>query len=1172
MAAVIGLRGLERGDNFELATNVTNAGNFDDLVYTAGNRRYFLQLKHTENRGRKMLNGDLLKLLQKSLQSYCDIKRCDNFKDIPIDNSHFIIYTNEQLTQTLLKQNRTKREDDIFFKTCDKGEIFSFSQENKNILIDMYTLLEDDAKQSKEFRDSCDREILNEFLKNFILITGQKGQSELDEVIAEEIRKHLAANDDNEVYKAELLEFKTQVEIWCRDKKEKMTATTFRNWLQAAKNKACAAVFRSSFKNGTTTLVKTGIKFSHSEISRLQTELSDRPVVHLRSDALTLCSILLQDCLDTSKCIFITFELLRSNKTLLQHAWFGGHWGWLIVFCDSTVMQSDISDTCLEISENITCAPSSKRVIILTTCSVAKIADFIPIEHKFTFEQLSKESQEIVLDKKIDFQGCEVTMRSVLQRHGNVQHVLGPELVTELITEGTAINIGGRLQANGGYYAPRILERKIWLRSNVLQNLNHVFVVDGTTMEDLHQIVPSGKTVEYVSLEEIYVRNFTEDMRGRIFLLPKADAENCFLEICKKLEGRPLHWVEFKDGFLLWKMSQGDTESLLDYIDADKTRADMRIITEWMKSGSSEVNEELIWKMGERTVLVVAEPGMGKSSTTKHVAWNTKLADRTWWVVRINWNDHTRKLQEIDTETFNFDSLVEFLCSAAFTESKYTDINRNLLKQALQYSGNVTVLMDGFDEISPTHADKAAVILSKLMKTKVERVWVTSRPVEKERLEKELCVCSFSMKRLSRASQKEMLRKLWKCKAGKKEEKLNDFLSSVNKSVHDENFTGCPLYITTIATAYEMEKEKYLNPEDSQCPEIDFLKLYAKFLERKLHIYLTEKRKAEETNSCVLDDDECLKETYLKNFEKCALVAILSPSILKSLHNKKIEESLQPVLRRVQAGRDKTGIVMNVVDGKPQFVHPTFAEYFTARWFSRNFEFNRSVMGDILFDHTYWGIKDMFDRILAEDCPLHCAVLQSDKERFETLMEEGSDVSAVDKGGRTVMHIIATRHWMPSEIINTISKCRVFLDTRDCVLQWTPLQYAIKSGNWFIVERLLESSVDRCGLDMIRQRKEDTDYINPIIMHAATHGYLLLLEFLYSIGVNIHQTSERGIPAMQGEQLLVGKSLIEPGANCNTRYSDGKTLSVQADTEGSLDVRTLEEGVASLYVHDTRGK
>jgi hypothetical protein len=106
------------------------------------------------------------------------------------------------------------------------------------------------------------------------------------------------------------------------------------------------------------------------------------------------------------------------------------------------------------------------------------------------------------------------------------------------------------------------------------------------------------------------------------------------------------------------------------------------------------------------------------------------------------------KLQDITAATFSFESLVEFLCSAAFPESKYTDINRSLLKQALQSSGNVTVLTDGFDEISPTHVDKAAAILSELMKTKVRRLWVTSRPVMKERLEKEFGVPAFTLKEL----------------------------------------------------------------------------------------------------------------------------------------------------------------------------------------------------------------------------------------------------------------------------------------------------------------------------------------------------------------------------------------------------------------------------------------
>jgi Cdc6-like AAA superfamily ATPase len=91
----------------------------------------------------------------------------------------------------------------------------------------------------------------------------------------------------------------------------------------------------------------------------------------------------------------------------------------------------------------------------------------------------------------------------------------------------------------------------------------------------------------------------------------------------------------------------------------------------------------------ERTVLVVAESGMGKSSTATQVAWHTKQRDPTSWVVHINCNDHTRKLQQIKAVTFRFIALVEFLCSAAFPESDFTYINRKLLKQALKKSGNI---------------------------------------------------------------------------------------------------------------------------------------------------------------------------------------------------------------------------------------------------------------------------------------------------------------------------------------------------------------------------------------------------------------------------------------------------------------------------------------------------
>ena len=414
------------------------------------------------------------------------------------------------------------------------------------------------------------------------------------------------------------------------------------------------------------------------------------------------------------------------------------------------------------------------------------------------------------------------------------------------------------------------------------------------------------------------------------------------------------------------------------------------------------------------------------------------------------------------------------------------------------------------------------------------------------------------MKSLSHASQIEMLRNLWKYKADEKEEELNDFLRIVNRSVQAENFTGCPLYITMIATVYERDIVTYLNADDWLWPEIDGVHLYEVFVEKKLHIYLTEKQKADITNPSVLDEYEYSTQKYLEDFEKCALVGILSSCMLESLHNKKVEEEIQPFLGKVQAGKDKTGILLNVVEGKPQFVNRTFAEFFTARWFSRNFQFNRSVLEAIFFDRGYRFTRDMFDRMLAKDSPLHRAVLEKNMMKFRRLVTEGYNVKALDKGDRTVLHIDTdnlTRYFT----VHYTSKDGGSLDNTDSVLQWTPLQYAIKNSDWHTVESLLQSNVDRSGLDMIRQRAQDTEYINPIILHAATWGQVLLLEFLCSMGVNVHQASSTDFPsplhaAIYSEHLPIIRLLIQHGADCGAETSDGQTLLFYAVVTCSLEI------------------
>jgi ankyrin repeat protein len=148
------------------------------------------------------------------------------------------------------------------------------------------------------------------------------------------------------------------------------------------------------------------------------------------------------------------------------------------------------------------------------------------------------------------------------------------------------------------------------------------------------------------------------------------------------------------------------------------------------------------------------------------------------------------------------------------------------------------------------------------------------------------------------------------------------------------------------------------------------------------------------------------------------------------------------------------------------------------------------------------------------------------------------------------------------------------LDNTDSVLQCISLQYSKKSGESCTAGQLLESNIDRCSVDMIRQRAQDPDYIGPIIIGDVIVGYLLLLEFISSIGVNNHQANSRRYPsplhaAIGNKKLQVISWLIKHGADCNTKYSDSQTHLFHAVTEGSVDVfRVL---VSSVFNSVHRG-
>ena len=111
ISALLFLRTVKTGQEFHLASNMNEAGCFDDVVLKLGGSSLFLQLKHKQNSSTVLKLGDLTNdtnfKLPKYLNSYLDIKRrwqnssdlqfCGNFQ-----NAKFVIYTNASVDDNLV--------------------------------------------------------------------------------------------------------------------------------------------------------------------------------------------------------------------------------------------------------------------------------------------------------------------------------------------------------------------------------------------------------------------------------------------------------------------------------------------------------------------------------------------------------------------------------------------------------------------------------------------------------------------------------------------------------------------------------------------------------------------------------------------------------------------------------------------------------------------------------------------------------------------------------------------------------------------------------------------------------------------------------------------------------------------------------------------------------------
>ena len=456
--------------------------------------------------------------------------------------------------------------------------------------------------------------------------------------------------------------------------------------------------------------------------------------------------------------------------------------------------------------------------------------------------------------------------------------------------------------------------------------------------------------------------------------LPKHEQE--YKQICHLNPESNVHWLqEDKSGKLLWQQTQGSLETLRRYID-----------TETSQTYTADDLDKLLEQAKRQTVILISDTaGMGKSTVLTHLSKQIKQKFPAKWVVRVDLNDHADALNALKKKQIDKENAIEFVSKKVLKLK--SGLEMELFKQCCEQKQKVRIIimLDGFDEISPGYKETVFDLLQALRQTAVEQLWVTTRPHLREELEHKLQQLSYTLEPFSKGNQVEFLTKFWSLKdsftetkdIGKEIEKnklelyagylVNKLAESISDK--DRQLTGIPLQTRMLAEAFDEEVKIFYEPTESM-PELpsklNLLGLYERFIERKYNIYQEEKLKASVNTEAAKEQRERDLKSIREENQLLALKVLFTDEQVALFENKRKCSFSTEELTRI-------GIVQVSHDGKPHFIHRTFAEYYVADCLVKllteedntSEQIQNFILKDIFQERQYQVIRAFIDGLLS---------------------------------------------------------------------------------------------------------------------------------------------------------------------------------------------------------------
>jgi len=517
----------------------------------------------------------------------------------------------------------------------------------------------------------------------------------------------------------------------------------------------------------------------------------------------------------------------------------------------------------------------SKKILKLNDPQLRYLEDQI----NFKWQNLAESLKDKFLNSKLKFQGQAINFKDLHKSCPKAFNSLTSKQIISILSD-KEFKIGEEVKPDIDFYVEREFIPEDSKLIDFEYQYGHKYVDKYETREQHKKQRTKNKTLETFS-KEFTRKEFNEisNILGEVKVNPYF--KTCYFDLCQK-------------GY------------------------------SFMHKSSTDIIEQA---KNDKILILSSEAGAGKTVTFEHLAIESKKISPTQWVSYIDLNSYT-KLYKCDGTTLNVDALLEAILSLDSTKNAFeVEIFRESFK-----SGNVVLIWNGFDEISPAY-NQFIINIIKLIRDRTGNVqFVCTRPLYSDQLSKAFKIRTWQLLPFDEEKKQKFLREYFEFQKVPAD-KIETYIKNVEKIINKLNYDK-------LSFAYDFNSPLMLkllagiHKNGNLFEHAYIYGIFESFIEAKIQIWLQKSR-----NSIGYASKFMIIGSLKTFFQKYALLNELrifsSTTLVLKMRKLKI---MQKDFSNDFPIEEISAMGILYINGKNEFefTHKTLSEFFVAQYFIEN--------------------------------------------------------------------------------------------------------------------------------------------------------------------------------------------------------------------------------------------